>query len=165
MLEFTGTLTNNATAANPFIVRVKTLNANSQPGAMANFDPRFRYIWTIAQADSLVGFNAGALSLDTTGVVNSTAGGAFAIQQSGGVVQLTFTPPAPVLTIRPDSGSVTLSWAEVEMQYFLESATTLGPSGSWTDLLDLPTITNDTNHLTVPILPAAQFYRLKIQKP
>ena len=163
LLAFTGALTVTATPADKFIVRVKTLTAANQPGALAGFDSRQSYTWTIAQAGSVAGFAANAFTLDTTGVVNDVAGGSFALQLSGGNVQVTFTPAPPVppvLAVVPGSGNVTLSWAVPVAFFDLQSTATPHVPGSWVPVFDPPTVTNGTNSLSVPA-SGMQFYRLR----
>ena len=167
LLVFSGTLSVTATPADKFIVRVKTLTAANQPGLLAGFDPGLSYTWTIAQAASVTGFDANALTLDTTGVVNGVAGGTFALQLTGGNVQMKFTPAPPVppvMAIQPGSGNLTLIWAVPVAFFDLESTATPQVPGSWVPVLALPTVTNGTNYLTLPTVPPAaarQFYRLR----
>ena len=167
LLVFSGTLSVTATPADKFIVRVKTLTAANQPGLLAGFDPGLSYTWTIAQAASVTGFDANALTLDTTGVVNGVVGGTFALQLTGGNVQVKFTPAPPVppvMAIQPGSGNLTLIWAVPVAFFDLESTATPQVPGSWVPVLALPTVTNGTNYLTLPTVPPAaarQFYRLR----
>ena len=69
-------------------------------------------------------------------------------------------PPAPVLGIQRGSGNTTLNWAVPVAFFNLESTATLHLPASWVRVLDLPTVTNGTNYLTVPA-SGLQFYRLK----
>ncbi len=95
LLAFNNALTITATATERFIVRVKSLTPLNQPGLLPGFDPQNNYTWTIAQAGSVTGFDANAFTLDTTGFASPVAGGTFALQQSGGNLQLTFQTAGP----------------------------------------------------------------------
>jgi hypothetical protein len=108
LLVFTNALTVTATTADRFTVRVKTLTASNQPGLLPGFDPLSSYTWTIAQAGSVAGFAANAFTLDTSGFANPAAGGTFALQLSGGLLQVKFTPAPVVASVSaPTSASIT----------------------------------------------------------
>lgn len=164
LMVFTNSLTISATAANRFIVRVNTLTALNQPGLLPSFNPEFSYTWKIAQAGSVVGFDASAFTVDITGVANNLAGGRFSIQQSAGSVFLTFTPAGPRLTALPGSGNMTISWKEEPtIPLILQSA--LNMTDSWTTVTNQSTFNNGTNYLTVPTTGSRQFYQLKSSQP
>ncbi len=158
-------LTVTATPASRFIVRVKSLTAANAPGLLAGFDSQQSYAWTIAQAGSVVGFNASAFTVDATGFANPTAGGTFGIQLNGGDVQVTFTPAPPRLLITRATGNVTVKWADTLAPFSLESTATPQLPASWTSVSGTFTFSNGTNSIVMPTLPipsagARQFFRL-----
>ncbi len=159
-------LTVTATPASRFIVRVKSLTAANAPGLLAGFDPQQSYAWTIAQAGSVVGFNASAFTVDATGFANPTAGGTFGIRLNGGNVEVTFTPAPPRLLITRATGNVTVKWADTLAPFSLESTATPQLPASWASVSGTFTFSNGTNSIVVPTLPipsagARQFFRLQ----
>jgi fibronectin-binding autotransporter adhesin len=54
----------NATAANPFLLKVTALDVNNLSGPIAHFDPTRPYQWLIASAMDVTGLNQGAVRID-----------------------------------------------------------------------------------------------------
>jgi len=92
-LNITGALTINATSANPFRIKITSLDLGGSPGQATNFNPGQGYTWTIATASGGVsGFDANKFTIDTSALQNATNGGTFSISQSGNNLNLVFVP-------------------------------------------------------------------------
>jgi autotransporter-associated beta strand protein len=95
-LQVTGNLTFSATLGSPFTVHLRSLDGNGQVGSTQNFDPYAAYAWTILSATALNGFNAAAVTLDTSGFTTSVNGGTFSLTHTGNTLAVAFTPvPEP----------------------------------------------------------------------
>jgi autotransporter-associated beta strand protein len=108
LLAITGSLTLNATAANPFTVNVDTLlNGTDTAGAMDNFDANQSYSWVFVTTTTGISFGTGAsigasFVIDTSGFAHAT-NGSFGISQLGNNLALTYTTSAV-----PEPGSAAL---------------------------------------------------------
>jgi fibronectin-binding autotransporter adhesin len=92
-LNLSGALTVTASSGTPFILQILGLDSLNAPGSVGNFDGTQSYSWNIATAGGgILGFNANAFQIDTTGFTNPLLGGQFSIGQAGNNVQLSFTP-------------------------------------------------------------------------
>ncbi len=82
-LAVTGTLDLAAgtTPNSRFTVGLFTLDGSTSPAALTDFDPSQPYRFLLATAAAITGFSAGEFAVDTSGFLNGTAGGAFAIAQ------------------------------------------------------------------------------------
>lgn len=91
-----GPLSFTATLGSPFTIFLRSLDGTGQPGNALNFDPYRAYSWTILSANSLPGFGAAAVTLDTSGFLSPVNGGQFKLDANGGTLAVTFTPvPEP----------------------------------------------------------------------
>ncbi len=86
-LNSTSTINLNATNASSGTVTVKLTST-----AAANFNQNNNYTWTIAHGTSISNFNTNRIVLDTTAFTDDNpATGTFALQQSGGDLQIRYT--------------------------------------------------------------------------
>ena len=108
LLAITGTLTINATAANPFTINVDTLlNGTDTAGAMDNFDANSNYAWTFVETSGGIAYGASAsigasFVIDSSGFTNAT-NGTFSVTQIGNNLALAYTASAV-----PEPGSFAL---------------------------------------------------------
>lgn len=99
-IDVTSTLSLTATASNPFVINLISLNESGAVGPMA-FDPTVPYSWQIATASSFSGLDLNALSLNTSGFSTLTPfSGSFSFDVgsggNGSTLLLNFTPvPEP----------------------------------------------------------------------
>lgn len=103
-VEALTTLVINATALDPFIIKVISLDANSEPGTLVGIDPNHgTYSWVLFDfyTLSIPGTNdeflASLFSLDLSAFTSDALmGGDFELVQSGNQIMLNFTPvPEP----------------------------------------------------------------------
>ncbi len=95
-LAVTGTMNFTATLGSPFTLSLTSLNASGAAGALATFDNTNSYSWTLATAGSFTGFNASAITINSSGFTNALGGGTFSTSVSGGNLLLNFSPvPEP----------------------------------------------------------------------
>lgn len=103
LLNITGTLTLNATAADKAFIDVTTFMLGGGLGAAANFDPDQSYLWTIAQTTGGIIFapdesELTVFDLLTGNFINPQGGGRFGVSLStdGKKLNVTYTPiPEP----------------------------------------------------------------------
>jgi autotransporter-associated beta strand protein len=95
-LQVTNPLTFTATVGAPFTLNLLSLTSGGTPGNVSNFISSTTYSWSILSASSIVGFDANAVTINTSGFTSSLNGGAFTLGTSGTNLVLTFTPvPEP----------------------------------------------------------------------
>ncbi len=95
-LLINGTLTIAATPANPFIIRLLTLDQTNAPGPAAGFNSLASYRWTLAATTGgIVNFDPAAFLLDTSAFSNDFSGGSFLLTVSSNALVLDYVPPAP----------------------------------------------------------------------
>ena len=81
-LQLSGTLEITATAADPFLINISSLDLNNLSGTAANFDATESYMWTFLTADGgIQGFDADLFELDWSGFQNDLQGGMFSLLQ------------------------------------------------------------------------------------
>ena len=94
-LNINGALTVSATSVGAkFTIKLKSLTSGNVAGALANWNPRNDYRWTIATASGgVVTFDAAAFIVDTSAFTpyNSLGGGVFTVEKSGNNIDLVFT--------------------------------------------------------------------------
>ena len=96
LLSVAGTLSLNASAANPFTVTLKSLLANGSAGLAAGFDAGQDHSYTLAYASGgILGFSAGEFSIDGSGFANALLGGQWSVAASGNALNLNFTAAVP----------------------------------------------------------------------
>ncbi|HRT09766.1 MAG TPA: right-handed parallel beta-helix repeat-containing protein, partial [Candidatus Paceibacterota bacterium] len=104
LLNITGTLTINATAANPATIRIYSLDPNfNLPDEAANFDNSQDYTWVIATTTGgITGFDPAAVVLDDSGFENDKGNGAFVLELANGNKDLVlkFIHP-PFIVVQP----------------------------------------------------------------
>ncbi len=88
-----------ATASAPISFDIISLQENNEEGQVPHFNPYVAHTWTVASAGSIAGFNAAAFPINTQRFANETHGGTFSLAQSGGNLNLVFTP---AVTTSPD---------------------------------------------------------------
>jgi autotransporter-associated beta strand protein len=89
-LNITGDLTNSATAANPFTIRIASLNG-SNPGDAANFDNTKGWTGEIATVSgSIVGFDSTKFQVDMSSFSNDAARGTFYVSTNASSILLYF---------------------------------------------------------------------------
>jgi autotransporter-associated beta strand protein len=108
LLEVRGPLTISSTSVDPVVIELKTLGANEQAGAAANFNALNGYTVVVANAESITGFAADRFSVDASGFQNSYIG----VWQVGTLAStslvVTFTPvtlSTPFLVWDADAGT------------------------------------------------------------
>ncbi|MBU6222023.1 MAG: autotransporter-associated beta strand repeat-containing protein [Planctomycetes bacterium] len=123
LLALSGTLSINASSANPFKINLATITGTAgTSGSAANFNPATSGSWTIARAaGGITGFAADKFLITssatnaTGGFINDLAGGTFSLAQSGNDLNLVFTAGTPVpptvITINVASGTQTQAQA------------------------------------------------------
>jgi fibronectin-binding autotransporter adhesin len=120
LLTLSGTLSINASSANPFKINLATITSTvGTSGSAANFNPATSGSWTIARAaGGITGFASNKFLITssatngTGGFINDLAGGTFSLAQSGNDLNLVFTSGAPtVITINVASGTQTQAQA------------------------------------------------------
>ena len=78
------TLDITATAADPFILDVTSLNLANDPGEAANFNPNASYNWTfLTAAGGIFGFLPEVFLINTDDFQNDFLAGAFSVSQMG----------------------------------------------------------------------------------
>lgn len=167
-LRMTGPLVVNATASNPFTIRLISLDRGNRPGSVANFDPARSYLWRIAEAsEDLTSLNVNALRLDPQGFSNPTQGGRFELRTLGSGLFLAFTPqrvttPARILSIARVTGTTIRLRIEGEPAgtYRVESTRSLLPP-DWQPLSAVRMSADGTAEFldSEPAEAAARFYR------
>ncbi len=93
---FADTVSIDATMDDPFVVKLRGLTLDGEPGNVANLDAATSYQWPFLRATTLDGFAAGHLQLDVSELVASSPGlqpSGFSILQSGGDLTLNYAPP------------------------------------------------------------------------
>ncbi len=112
------TLLVTATSADPFSIKVMSLNGSGAPGALDGFDPSQHYAWTLFDFDVLSGFDPAAFTLDTSEFTNSLSfngvdDGFFSLSVDGSneFLVLNFTPvPEPSTYALMGLGLVFVGW-------------------------------------------------------
>ena len=168
LVNITGALALQASAANPFTIRPISLAAGNTPGRLASFNKFRNYSWTIAAASAGVSnFAANAFSVDASGFANDTTGGQFAVQVSGNALLLQYLA-APAISpqftnvVLTTNQALRLSGTGGAGQAYVLYATTNLPAAAWTAI---STNLADTNGLVQFLDPGAtnypqRFYRL-----
>jgi len=139
-LSIGGTLGIQATSANPFVIKLRSIDGNlndGNPGA-ADFGTDSSQSWVMATAaGGITNFSADKFTVDTSAFANDLAGGTFSVQTNGNDLLLVFTSqPTP-----PVFGSVTLNGTSVVVSgdggvtggnYYLLASTNLNlPLAEW----------------------------------
>jgi subtilisin-like proprotein convertase family protein len=93
-----GSLILNATPSRPFTIKLVTLSG-AAAGPVANFNPAYHYGWRIVTPTAgLTGFNAGAFTVDTSGVANPFTG-SFNMAAYGNSLYLYYQPACQLTTL------------------------------------------------------------------
>ena len=105
-----GNTTFAATSASPLVIALSTLDSpTGAVGAAHAFYYNRSYSIPILTSQSLTGFDANSIHIDSSQFQNGTFGGTFSVTQSAGSVLLNFTPSSASSTHRiwtkPESGS------------------------------------------------------------
>lgn len=119
-LDLTGQLFITASAANPFVVEVDSLLGSGAAGAAANFNSAQAYSFAFVTATGgIIGFDAAAFTVDTSGFANSMAsGGYWYVAQSGNSLTINYSPV-----------SVYQSWATANALSGANAASSADPDG------------------------------------
>jgi|GEM_PF-1498929 len=99
-----------ATATNPFILKLVTLNGGS-PGLAANFNLASNYVWTIATGGGITGFAPDRVVIDASEFQNPTGAGVFALEQSGGNLRLRYSYQLGIATTTLPVGATNQAYA------------------------------------------------------
>ena len=125
-LAINGTLTLAATPANPFVIRLFTLDETNAPGPAPGFDKQASYRWTLAATTAgIVNYDPAAFVLDTSGFSNDFSGGTFLLTVSSNALVLDYVPPAPP---QPPQFTGYASLGEAGFQLSVSGA----PNSPWT---------------------------------
>jgi len=81
-----------AAPAKPITVRVVSLTQSNDPGPVHDFENTQHYSWTFARADTITGFSANAITIDTTEFQHDLGSGSFIVGAPGGQLNLRFLP-------------------------------------------------------------------------
>ncbi len=97
LLALSGSLTIEATSANPFVIDVTSLALDNTAGVVADFDPFHGYLWTlVTAADGIIGFDPSAFLVKTDNFANELMGGTFFVTADANNLHLQFNPvPEP----------------------------------------------------------------------
>ncbi len=97
-VNITGALTLSATAVNPFVIDIHSLNISGISGLVHDFNGYGNFSWKIGSATGgITGFDAAAFSVNTENFANALFG-SFSVAQQGQDLILTYTgtsSPAP----------------------------------------------------------------------
>ncbi|WP_395736406.1 beta strand repeat-containing protein [Prosthecobacter sp.] len=107
-----------ATATAPITLDVISLQADNSEGDVPHFNPYITQTWKIVSAGSITGFDASAFQIRTDRFSNDTQGGSFSLAQSGGDLNLIFTPAVttpPDITVLDGSTSLTSGGAPINL--------------------------------------------------
>jgi autotransporter-associated beta strand protein len=87
-------LTVNANSGNKFVIRVISLNASHQPGAIPDWDPDVSQTWRVATVSGAVtGFDTDDFEIDVTQfIAHNTVKSTFFLWRSGSDINLTYVP-------------------------------------------------------------------------
>ncbi len=66
------------------------------------------------------------------------------------------------LHVGANGNNFNVSWPAPSTGFELQASDSLGAAASWTDVSDLPQVTNGLNQLALPATNAAQFFRLRL---
>ncbi len=146
-LQVQGTLAIGATAAQPFTVRVVSLNGAS-PGPLPHFNPDVPCRWRLVSASGgVTGLAPGAVGVDASGFANALDGGRLLLERDADGLWLAFRPAwqvPRVLALASTAGGDSTAPAEVSgsgfagVYYGLEAATNLLPPALWTPIATNP---------------------------
>ncbi len=99
LLSISGTLTVNATSSNRFTFSPVSLLAGNTAGNVVNFNSASNYTYTVVTTTGgIVGFDAAAFTIDSSGFTNSVGGGTWslALANSSKDLQLSFTAASAI---------------------------------------------------------------------
>ena len=87
------TIASDASASNPVIISLSSLNSNGTPGSAENFNPGENSSFVLVQADGgIVGYSSPtAFDVDTSNFTNALDGGTFSVVEQGNDLLLDFT--------------------------------------------------------------------------
>lgn len=137
-LNINGALNVAAGTANPFTIKLISLNTNGTAGALAGFASGNSYIWPLATASGgLTNFSPAKFTVNTNGFRNAVTGN-FSVSTNGNSLALVYTGPtlaAPVLNRSADrqAGVFHLSFSGPTGQNYrlLESTNLTVPLTNW----------------------------------
>jgi autotransporter-associated beta strand protein len=157
-----GGLQINATAADPFTIKILSLTPANTPGPVQNFDPKKFARWKIAAATfGVSGLEPGNLRLDASGFQGAEGTFAVALENSGRELWLNYSPPLQ-LAIQRSNGALRLIGQGAPSQaYALEIASTLNPP-DWTPFATITASETGEYIFDQPFshLAEAQFFRI-----
>jgi autotransporter-associated beta strand protein len=143
-LTISGTLGILASGANPFVIKLRSIDGDlndGNPGA-ADFGTDSSQSWVIATAaGGITNFSANKFTVDTSGFANDLAGGSFSVATNGNDLLLVFaSQPAP-----PEFGSVAVNGTSLVVggiggvtggdYYVLTTTNLMLPLAQWTRAL------------------------------
>jgi hypothetical protein len=98
LFDIPGSLTVNATPSSKFTIKLVTIDGIAT-GPAANFNPAYHYGWRIVTTTTgVVGFDAGAFTVDTSGVANPFTG-SFNMAAYGNSLYLYYQPTCQLTTL------------------------------------------------------------------
>ena len=141
LVAITGTLNLQASAANPFTIKITSLASAETPGPLTGFDNTSSYQWTLATATGgVLNFNPNAFILDVSAFGNSLGGGTFNLAVSGNALVLNFRPyppSAPLITgaaALPGTGFSLSGTGIANQVWIFSAASNLIAPVTWTPL-------------------------------
>lgn len=110
VIDVNGTLTIDATSANPFAINMTTLNAGGTASPLTSFNSNNDYEWTLVRTTGgIVNFAPNKFNLPTGGFLNALGNGQFMLDLSPDQKKLVLRfVHAPVITFQPYSESRTV---------------------------------------------------------
>jgi len=124
LLNMTGALAIQTTAAAPFVIHIKSLTPANAAGNAAHFDPTLTYEWRIATAaEGITGFDRTVITLDSSQFTNALGTGAFLLDQAGNGrdLLLRFVPSLPYVSLAEPA------WTELGPYALLDNGNTIIP--------------------------------------
>jgi|GEM_PF-2744191 len=92
LLDVAQRLTIAATPESPATINLISLTPDNVPGPLANFDKTQPYEWTVARADTIVGFDPAAFVIDVTEFQNDLYAKKFYVVERDGEIRLRLRP-------------------------------------------------------------------------
>ena len=166
LLNITGTLDVQATAGNPFIVKLVSLADATTPGPVPDFDGNTSYTWVLATASGgLLNFEASKFAIDASAFAN-TYSGTFSVAAQGNnvVVEYAAPPPPTIVSSGPLTGTsfpLTFSGPSGQTYQVLTSTEVELPLASWTVLDFGNFVASPVTYTDTSATNAQQFYRIK----
>ena len=166
LLSINGTLNVQATAGNPFTIKLVSMATANTPGLVADFNGNTSYTWVVATASGgILNFTASEFAIDSSGFSNALSGAfSVAVQANSLVVNYTVLVPAKFVTFGPLSGTsfpMTFSGPSGQTYEVLTSTNAALPLAGWTVLSSGTFGASPVAYTDTSATNAYQFYHIK----